>query len=134
MTEEMLTLELKVLGWAGLLLVVQLLLALGPATAQVGLSYLAGPRDEPRDLTGLAGRLERAYRNHIEWLLPYAIAAVLISWTGASTPFTETCAWAYLAARVVYVPIYAAGIPWIRTLVWAVGFLATLAILLAALY
>jgi uncharacterized MAPEG superfamily protein len=42
-------------------------------------------------------------------------------------------AWAYLAARILYVPAYAMGlVPW-RSVVWFVGFGATVAMILAAL-
>jgi uncharacterized MAPEG superfamily protein len=52
---------------------------------------------------------------------------------GQSSPFTAACAWIYLAARLIYVPAYALGLaPW-RSVVWAVGFLATVAMILAAL-
>ncbi|MEO1687888.1 MAG: MAPEG family protein, partial [Pseudomonadota bacterium] len=40
---------------------------------------------------------------------------------------------AFLVARVVYVPLYALGIPYLRSLVWMVGFIATILMLLAAL-
>ena len=57
----------------------------------------------------------------------------MITLTDQSTPFTAACAWTYLAARALYVPAYALGWnPW-RSLIWAFGFLATLAMLIAAL-
>jgi uncharacterized MAPEG superfamily protein len=45
---------------------------------------------------------------------------------------TAQCAWAYLIARILYVPAYASGVYLIRSLIWAVGFFATLTMLLAA--
>ncbi|HBS48717.1 MAG TPA: hypothetical protein DEA05_00820, partial [Rhodobacteraceae bacterium] len=99
----------------------------------VGPKYAVGPRDEPRQLTGVAGRLQRALTNHFEGLILFGIAAGVIALTDQSTTVTAACAWVYLAARALYVPAYAFGLtPW-RSLIWSVGFLATVVMLLAAL-
>ena len=37
--------------------------------------------------------------------------------------------WVWLAGRVVYLPIYAAGIPWVRTIVWIVATLGIVVML-----
>ncbi len=126
-------LELQVLGWAALLAVVQLFLYAVPANMTLGSNYLAGPRDERRELTGRAARLQRAFNNHIEGLTLFTVAVVVVALGGKSSGFTEGCALAYLAARVAYVPLYATGAnPW-RSVVWGVGFFATVAMLVAAL-
>ena len=125
--------EITVLAWAGLLWVVQLVLYAIPANIQLGPDYTMSPRDEGRRLEGMAGRLQRAHQNLTEGLVIYTVAAVAVTLSGAATPFTTGCAWVFLAARVIYVPLYAFGLaPW-RSLVWAVGFFATLAMLVAAL-
>ena len=46
---------------------------------------------------------------------------------------SQTCAWVYLGARVLYVPAYASGVYLVRSLIWTVGFGATVVMLLAAL-
>ena len=51
----------------------------------------------------------------------------------ASSPLTESSAWAYLWARILYVPAYASGIYLVRSLIWNVGFVATAIMLIAAL-
>jgi len=46
---------------------------------------------------------------------------------------TALLAWAYVAARILYVPAYALGWqPW-RSLIWMVGAIATLALLILGL-
>jgi uncharacterized MAPEG superfamily protein len=71
--------------------------------------------------------------NHFEALILFTIAVVVVTLGAQSTPFTAACAWIYLVARVLYVPAYAFGwVPW-RSLIWFVGFAATLAMILAAL-
>jgi uncharacterized MAPEG superfamily protein len=125
--------EIHILALSGLLTCVQFVAMAVPSNKQLGPEWTMGARDQPRELTGLAGRLKRAFNNQLEGLLLYAVAAVCVTQLGASSPFTQTCAMAYLAARVVYVPLYALGVPLWRSLVWTVGFGATALMLIAAL-
>jgi uncharacterized MAPEG superfamily protein len=125
--------EAQVLALAGLLAVVQLFLFAVPANLSLGSGYLAGPRDERRELTGRPARLQRAFNNHIEGLVLFTVAVVAVTLAGKASGFTAACAWAYLAARILFVPAYAYGwTPW-RSAIWSVGFLATVAMLVAAL-
>jgi uncharacterized MAPEG superfamily protein len=82
-------------------------------------------------LTGVAGRLERAFRNYMETFPLFAaalLAAVVAQKTG---PLTLWGAGLYVAARALYVPIYAAGIRLVRTLVWFVGVVGLVMVLVA---
>ena len=125
--------ELTVLALAGLLQAGQFVAMAIPANLQLGTDRTMGPRDEPLGLTGVAGRLHRALANHFEALILFTLAVVVVTLSGGATAFTAACAWTYLAARVLYVPCYALGLaPW-RSVVWAVGFGATLAMIVAAL-
>ena len=125
--------ELTALTLAALLQAVQFRAYSVSANHQVGPKTALGPRDTPVQLTGTAGRLQRAMNNHFEGLILFTIACVVITLSDQSTAYTANCGWIYLVARVLYVPAYAFGLsPW-RSLIWAVGFLATVAMLLAAL-
>ena len=127
--------ELTVLTHAALWQLVQFVLFAVPANRELGSGYTMSSRDrEPsRDMTPRTARLQRAFNNHTEWLLLFAIAVGITELSGQNSPFTATCAWGYLIARVLYVPAYALGFtPW-RSAIWSVGFLATLLMLLAAL-
>ena len=130
------TQELTALTLAALLQVVQYGLMALPANLELGTTVTAGPRDDPdlmRRLSPRTGRLVRALNNHFEGLILFTIAVVVVTLGGVSGPFTHACGWTYLAARVAYVPAYAFGLlPW-RSAIWAVGFFATVAMLLAAL-
>ena len=129
----MMTPEITALALAGLLQAVQFVLMAAPANAQLGPARTMGPRDEPMQLSGRGGRLKRAMDNHFEGLILFTLAVVVVTLAGASTWFTAACGWAYLAARVLYVPCYAYGLsPW-RSVVWMVGFAATIAMIVAAL-
>jgi len=125
--------ELTALTWAALLQVAQLGLAIVFGDAQTGIPYGAGPRDAPRPLTGMAGRVERAMNNHQAALVLFAIAVLAVTLGGASSPLTAACAWIYLAARVAYVPAYMSGIPYLRSMLWTIALGATIILLVLAL-
>ena len=132
--------ELTVLALAGLLQGVQFVLMSVPANLELGPGKTMSPRDPGRlgkpladQLSPVSGRLYRALNNHFEGLILFTLAVVVVSLSDRSTPFTATCAWVYLAARILYVPAYAFGlVPW-RSLIWSVGFAATMAMIVAAL-
>lgn len=125
--------ELLALTFAALLQAVQFAVYSVLAQMQVGSRYAASSRDTPRQLTGMAGRAQRALTNHFEGLILFGIATAVVTLADQSTPLTQNAAWAYLGARLLYVPAYLFGWnPW-RSLIWFVGFLATLTMLVAAL-
>jgi uncharacterized MAPEG superfamily protein len=130
----MMTTELTVLALAGLLQVAQFVGFSIAANRQVGPKVAMGTRDNPPALTGTAGRLQRALNNHFEGLVMFTLAVVVVTLGDAASAFTAACAWAYLIARIVYVPAYVLGwVPW-RSFIWAVGFAATLLMILASLF
>lgn len=127
--------ELTVLTLAALLAAVQFTLYAVPANKDLGTGYTMSARDrEPsKDMSTRTGRLGRAFDNHMEWLMFFGISVAVVQMSGQNTTFTAACAWAYLLARIAYVPAYVMGLnPW-RSVVWLVGFLASILMLLAAL-
>ena len=126
--------ELLVLAYAALLQYVQFLLMAVPLNLQLGTKYTGGNRDESIEPTGIGGRLYRALNNHYEGLALFTIAVVVVVLGDASTELTRNAAWAYLIARILYVPAYASGVPYLRSLIWAVGFAATLIMLIDAVF
>ena len=126
--------EIKVLGLAALLQFVQFVFMAVPVNMQLGPKYTGGNRDEEQRATGIPGRFKRALDNHFEALILFTIAVVVVVLGDASSSITETCAWVYLAARILYVPAYASGIFLVRSLIWSVSFFATLVMLWVALF
>lgn len=125
--------ELTVLALAGILQMAQIALYSVLANRQVPKDAALGPRDEPIALRGRAGRAQRAMNNHFEGLILFTIAVVVLHLADKGTGLSAVLAWIYLAARVVYVPAYLFALsPW-RSLVWALGWFATLLMLLLAL-
>ncbi|MFT6673872.1 MAG: putative MAPEG superfamily protein [Sulfitobacter sp.] len=127
--------ELTVLTLAALLQVVQFVLYAVPANREVGPGYTmsARDRDPTRPMSERTARLGRAFDNHFEGLILFSIAVGVIEMSGQNSGFTALCAWIYLAARVAYVPAYALGLRPGRSIIWFGGFIATFAMLLAAL-
>ncbi len=124
------TTELHILAWALVLALIQVLLPSVLRSRETGLGYNAGPRDKPTAPPGkLTGRLMRAQANLFETLPVFAIAVLIAHMAGRESTLTLTGAWLYIIARVVYVPLYAAGIPFLRSLAWIVSLVGIILIL-----
>tara|TARA_A100001391_G_scaffold1033_5_gene1493 strand:- start:47800 stop:48192 length:393 start_codon:yes stop_codon:yes gene_type:complete len=126
--------EITVLLLSTLLLVAHIMVAIRYKTQQYGTDWNMGARDEDLPpLNAVAGRLERARDNFLE-TYPIAIVALLVGdMYGQNSSLIGIAAWVWLGARVVYLPLYWAGVPKVRTLVWGVGMLALLTIIVALL-
>ncbi|MFN0113400.1 MAG: MAPEG family protein [Paracoccaceae bacterium] len=128
--------ELTALALAALLQGVQYVLMAVPANLELGPGKTMAPRDGPDLRTQVSprtGRLIRALDNHFEALILFTVAVVTVTLSGQSTAFTAACGWTYLAARILYIPAYAFGLsPW-RSVIWSVGWSATMLMIAAAL-
>jgi uncharacterized MAPEG superfamily protein len=128
--------ELTSLSLAALLQFVQFGLYAVPANLEMGSGYTMSARDrEPsKPMSERTARLSRAFDNHFQGLILFTIAVAVIQMSGQNNGFTATCAWVFLLARIAYVPAYAYGLrPW-RSIIWIVAMIATLLMLLAALF
>jgi len=126
--------EFTMLGLAVALGLFQLLIAARAGNSQRGIQWNVGARDAaPPPVGALAGRLERAYRNFMETFPFFAAAIVAAHATNRFSWLTLVGSQVYVIARVVYLPLYAAGVPVIRTLVWLAGTIG-LILVLAALF
>jgi len=113
--------ELTWLVWSVALAFVQVVVLATGATLQVGLPTLAGNRENQPEMKGWVGRMQRAHRNMIENLVLFA-ALVLVAVAASKTNATTLMgAQIFFWARLVYVFVYGAGIPWLRTGVWTVS-------------
>ena len=125
--------EIAVLGWSVVLLLVQVILQ-ATSTFDLG-PYLLGPRDDNRQSGNvMAGRFKRALENLLETYPAFVALALALVVTGKSGDIAATGAWVWLAARVVYVPLYAFGVPAVRTLVWCVSIVGLLMMLFRLLF
>lgn len=120
---------LPLIGWSVVLLVVHILLQGWTVTRELGSKWNAGPRDNGLKASGhLAGRAERASNNFRETYPAFVALALGLVFKGDAATLGLYGAWIWFICRIIYVPLYLAGIPYIRSLVW-VGSLAGLALM-----
>ena len=103
--------------------------------AQVGNSYTVGARDEGIHPTGMAARLDRAQRNFLETFAIFAAAVLMLGMldrTGGR--LSEVGAVTYLVGRIVFLPLYAAGAPWLRTFSWNAATLGLALVIMAVVW
>jgi uncharacterized MAPEG superfamily protein len=127
------SIELHMLVFTSILGIVQLLAAAQVMTAQRGVKWNLGSREgKAAPLTGMAGRLERAFRNLLETFPFFAAAVLTVQLAHKNSSLTAIGAQVYFYARVLYFPVYAAGLPIVRTVIWCIS-LAGLCLMLWAL-
>ena len=103
-------------------------------TAELGGKWNAGPRDGEVPPPGrLAGRLMRAQANLFETLPLFAAAVIMAHIAGKDGTLTAVGAHLYFFGRLIYLPLYAFGVPYIRSLVWLAA-AAGLVMVIAALF
>jgi uncharacterized MAPEG superfamily protein len=114
--------ELKIAALGALLLFAHVFVATRFKTAQYGRKWNVGARDEALPpASPVTGRTMRAQANFLE-TFPIAIVALLgVVIAGRTSYWTGLGGWIWLGARVVYLPLYIAGIPGVRTVVWTIG-------------
>jgi len=126
--------ELQMLVWSIALALVLLVLAVLASISQRGVPWALGPRDgTPALLTGLAGRLDRSFRNMIETFPLFAAAVLAVLVTRHASENTALGAQLYFWGRVAYVPGYLLGVPFVRTAIWSVS-MAGVVLVLSALF
>jgi uncharacterized MAPEG superfamily protein len=113
--------EMKLLVWAVALTLVQSVIAVLGAQLQVGLPALAGSRENLPPIEGWGGRAQRAHRNMLENIVLFASLVLVAQIAGKTDAVTALGAQLFFWARVVYVPIYLIGFPWVRTAIWGVS-------------
>ena len=122
--------ELTILALAAFLALAHIMIAINLKTKQYGTAWNMGARDEALPpLNPVAARLERARNNYLETLPIAMIALFGVVLAGKTSDITAIAGWVWLGARVVYLPLYWAGVPKVRTLVWLVATLALLVVL-----
>ncbi|HEX8443121.1 MAG TPA: MAPEG family protein [Allosphingosinicella sp.] len=113
------TTELTVLAWGCILAIVHIFAAVRVKTRQYGTRWNMGARDEELPPPEpIVGRLARAQVNFFETFPIAAAAILLVSITGRTDGWTAAGAILWLAMRILYLPVYALGVPKVRTLIF----------------
>ena len=113
--------DLQLLVWSAALALIQLVVAVLGSMSQVPMTTLVGNREDMPILTGWAGRAQRAHRNMLESLVLFAIVVLAAHAAGLANATTALGATLFFWGRLAYAIVYIAGVPWLRTLVWAVS-------------
>lgn len=110
----------------------QILIAASCATNKYGVAWNVSSRDKemPR-LTGLSGRLNRASENFKETFPFFASAVLLVLVLQKSHTLSVYGAQIYFWCRLIYVPLYAFDVMYVRTLVWGIATTAIFATIAA---
>jgi len=114
--------ELRIAAFGAILLLVHVFAAVRFKTRQYGTKWNVGARDEALPPPNpMSGRAIRAQANFAE-TFPIAIVALLgVVIAGRASPSTALGGWIWLGARTVYLPLYLAGVPVVRTAVWTIS-------------
>ena len=104
------------------------------ATRELGSRWNAGPRDENREPKGAAaGRAARASKNFQETYPAFIGLLLGLAFIGDPSGLGIGGAWVWLIARIAYIPLYLAGIPYVRSLIWLASILGLFIMMLSLL-
>lgn len=125
--------ELTILFWSIILGIVHIMLASQASLSQRGMKWNWSSREgNPPPLKGMAGRVSRASDNFKE-TFPFFVASVLLVHVlGKESATSNNGALFYFCARVLYLPIYAFDVTYVRTAVWGISMAGIFMILLSA--
>jgi uncharacterized MAPEG superfamily protein len=122
--------EIELLGLSIVLVVLQIVLAAQLGNRQYGLKWAASPRDEVVEAPGaLLGRVRRALANMLETFPLFAAAVLAVAAVHRFNLWSLVGAHLYFWARLAYLPLYAAGVPLLRSLIWNVALLGIFMVL-----
>ena len=127
------SIEIQMLVWSVVLGLAQLIIVTVFETKDQGRAWNISSRDAtPPPVSILTGRLERAFGNFRETFVYFAVAVLVVTLLGKGNATSAWGAQIYFWARLAYVPVYAAGIPGLRTAIWVASMVGLVMVLLAA--
>ena len=98
-----------------------------------GLIDAVGYPENPKSVAPWAVRMKAAHYNAVENLVVFATLVLVLNAAGISNETTVLACEVYFWARLLHYIVYAAGIPWVRTLSFAVSWLCSVALLMQAI-
>jgi uncharacterized MAPEG superfamily protein len=122
------TTDLTMLAWAAAITILMWLPYIHAHIKNVGLMPALTYQADDTPLPGWAARSKRAHYNAIENLAPFAALVIVAHLAGAANAATAAAAIAYFWARVAHSVLFTAGVPFGRTLSFAVGWAAMVCI------
>jgi uncharacterized MAPEG superfamily protein len=129
----MITTELIYLTWvAALTALMWVPYALNLITVRGLVAAVSYPVD-PKPLAPWATRMKQAHANAIENLVVSGLLVFAAHVAGVNNEATALACAFYFWARVVHLMAYTFGIPWVRTLSFAVGFICQISLVVQIL-
>ncbi len=121
--------------WASIALgFIYLIAAAVTSVGQRGMPWALGPRDDaPPPINAIGGRFDRAWKNYVETFPIFAAAILLETHAGQGSGLAPLGAQLYFWGRVAYLPLYAVGWPFLRTIAWTVALAGIVLVLLSCL-
>jgi len=124
--------ELTMLAWSAALCVILAVPYTIGLILERGLPAVAGNRENFAPATGWLGRAQRAHRNMVENLIPFAALVLAVVIANKTSGTTTLAAQLFFWARILHAAVYIAGIAWVRTLAFAGSTVAIFMLLYAA--
>ncbi len=94
--------------------------------AQVMTNGFLGPQNyvdpTPRPVPFWGQRAHRVYLNAVETFAPFAALVILIQLTGKANPMTAFWTMSFFWLRVAHAVVFLAAIPYIRTVIFVLGY------------
>jgi uncharacterized MAPEG superfamily protein len=125
--------ELSYLAWTAALTAILWIPYVLERIKTWGLLNAVGYPANPPAQAPWALRMKAAHANAIENLAVFATLVLVAEIAGVANGTTALAAAIYFWARLVHVVAYTAGIPWVRTLAFAGGFVAQVMVALQLL-
>jgi len=98
-----------------------------------GLLDAVGYPENPKPLAPWAARMKSAHTNAVENLVVFATLVLVLDAAGISNQTTVLVCEVYFWARLVHFIVYTAGIAWVRTLSFVIGWICCIALLIEAI-
>ena len=127
------TSELMSLTWVAALSAIMWLPYILNTIAVRGLVNAVGYQENPAPLAAWAQRMKAAHYNSVENLVVFATLVLVANAAGISTDVTVLACEIYFWARLVHLISFTFGIPWVRTLSFAIGWMSMIALLIQVL-
>ncbi|MDX1499763.1 MAG: MAPEG family protein [Woeseiaceae bacterium] len=98
-----------------------------------GLADAVGYPENPKPLAPWATRMKAAHYNAVENLVVFSALILTLHAAGISTDLTARAAVVYFWARVAHFFVYGFGIPWLRTITFAIAWASIVTLILELL-
>jgi uncharacterized MAPEG superfamily protein len=129
----MITPELTYLSWVTVFTALMWMPYILNTIVVRGLINAVGYSDNPKPLAPWAARMKQAHSNAIENLVVFGLLIFVAQAAGANNETTALASAIYFYARIVHFVTYSLGVPWVRTLAFAVGFMCQISLALQIL-